>query len=331
MLPTDWITADARRAHAGVRLSDREKLRLAIIVLHYGEARETAACLRSILQADAAGWEVSIIVVDNSPEENLPHCALPQGQFHLVRTGRNLGYAGGMNTGMRLALAENAEYFLLLNNDLVLAPDALSGFRNVVEEFPNAGLYGGKIFLQSDPERVWFGGGFVDALLGRTRHRQYQALDSEADDSAIPVDYITGAMLLIHRRVLRVVGWLNEAMFLYFEDAEYGLRARAKGFSPVYTPRVRAWHAVGALLNNQPSAEYLYYQTRNRWYALRCAGGAVYRCYLLLIHVCGYTVLRSLWTFVHNPLRNARRALNILYGGVDSLRGKTGPNPREGR
>lgn len=306
-----------------VEESSGRPLRLAIIVLHYGDVAQTQACVRSLLYQRSSSWQARFLLVDNSATDALASVDFPEG-CEVVATGTNLGYGGGMNAGIAHALRGEADYFLLLNNDVCLAPEALSAFAEVVTRHPEAGVYGGKIYYKSPAERVWFAGGRVHFWLGRTTHRGYRRKDRPRWNGLETTGFITGAMMLVAREVFEKIGLFDDSLFLYFEDVDFCLRARRAGFRPVYCGEAQARHAVGAEKNGSLSARYLYYQTRNRWYVFAAPRGRAYRAYFLLLDICLYTGLRALLLLIRRRFNAFRPAAAVLRGFVDSLRGIRG-------
>ena len=295
------------------------------IIVHYGEVEKTQSCLQALNHCDPSDWNHRIILIDNSQNWHLPSEAMKQENLIVIHSETNLGFAGGVNLGLRCAMEREADFVLLLNNDLRLDPQVLVHLREATRRYPRAGLYGGKIFLADDPNRIWFAGGVVHPWLGRTRHRGFRQLDSNAYEASQVVDYLTGALLLISREVVQRVGYFDESYFLYYEDSDFALRARAEGYTPMFVPQVKAWHAVGAAQNGEWTERYLYFQTRNRYYALRRCGGKFYGVYLRTLQLVLYGFLRAALLLLRNPRGNRKRIRALWLGCLDSLCNIKGP------
>lgn len=210
-----------------------------VVTLNWNLEEETAACVESILAAGVP--QDKIVVVDNgSRPEAVEALAVRWGSsLHLLRNDRNLGFAGGMNVGLRHVLAQGASSVLVLNNDTVVAPTMVQALMEANAQLGSPGILGPAIYYFDDPERLW--------RLGDTRHRWLpmpRPARLTPNLSPIPVDYVTGCAMLIRREVFERVGLFDERYFMYFEDADFCRRARDAGFAVWCVPRARMWHKV---------------------------------------------------------------------------------------
>ncbi|HEX9021119.1 MAG TPA: glycosyltransferase family 2 protein, partial [Nitrospirota bacterium] len=206
---------------------------------------------------------VRVMVIDNGSSDNsekILRRSLPD--IEVIQSGSNLGFAGGNNVGIRLALERGAEYIWLLNNDAVVDPAALSALVETAESDASIGIVGSKIFFFSPPRRIWFAGGFWKygklffTIRGEEEDRgQYDRLEA--------VDFITGCSLLIRAETVRQIGLLDEKYFLYWEDAEWNARAGEHGWAIRFEPRSKVWHKVSSSFNPETDAQ-AYYYLRNK-------------------------------------------------------------------
>ncbi len=245
------------------------------IVLNWNGKNDTAQCLeslRAVRVPEGVAW--TRLVVDNgSTDGSLAALAprFPEVRFHA--TGANLRWAGGNNAGLAIALGERADGVLLLNNDTVLEPDCLAELLAAVDAHPEGGLFGPTI-LSWDGARVWSAGGDFWPALGWSAHR---GLGRRWDPAAVPArppgaaeraGYLTGAALYATRACLDRVGLLDEGYYLYGEDADWCLRARAAGLECLYAPRAVMRHRVSGS-SGAASPFKAYHRTRA---GLRLAG-----------------------------------------------------------
>jgi alpha-1,3-rhamnosyl/mannosyltransferase len=134
-----------------------------IILLNWNSAADTLRCLRALTLL--RGVPARVVVVDNGSgpadlarlRSGIAHWGLA---VELVETGENLGFGGGCNVGIRLALGRGAEFVWLLNNDAVPHPDALQAMLRVMERDQKVAAVGSVIYDLERPERVqtWGGG-----------------------------------------------------------------------------------------------------------------------------------------------------------------------------
>jgi GT2 family glycosyltransferase len=221
--------------------------RVVAVVLSWNGREDTLACLSSL-----EGEDAEVIVVDNASSDGTAEAVTG---VELIRNDRNLGYAGGMNVGIRAALERAADAVLLLNNDVEVEPGAVAG---LAEAADGAGAVCPVVVFADRPDRIWYSGASFDPRRGYNgRHR--------TDEPSGPRDTerICGAAVLIPRRVLEQVGAFDEDLFAYVEDADWSLRARAAGLPLRVTPASRIRHKVSASTGGQGSPDAIYYSVRN--------------------------------------------------------------------
>ena len=213
----------------------RSRNRVGIVLLNWNGWRDTSACLSSLLKLQYPEYAIS--VVDNDSTDNsAAHLRTEFPEVKVIETGRNLGFAGGCNVGIRQALSEGADFIWLLNNDTTVDPNALQAQVDKVRSSPKTGACGSAIYDMHHPQRLQaWGGGHINFWLGRSRHY----LHPVRDDS---IDFITGASMLITREVIGSIGFLDEGFFMYWEDADYCFRLRAAGWRLVVAGQSRVWH-----------------------------------------------------------------------------------------
>ena len=188
--------------------------------------------------------------------------ALPAAR--VLESGKNLGFSGGCNVGIRDALTRGAERVLLVNSDVVVAPDALQQMEDVLLTDPRIGIVGPVLLSRAQPELVSSMGIRFDALTGRMRHRGVGARLGADVYAAAPriVDAVSGCVMLIRREVLERVGLLDERYFYSFEDIDFCLRARRAGWRSAIAPAALAYHE-GSVSIGSGSPRKLYFASRN--------------------------------------------------------------------
>lgn len=193
----------------------------AVVVVHYGDPDVTQRCLDSLAAMDALPAEV--VLVNNAAE---PWTEPPPGRLPLrvVETSHNLGFAGGVNAGVRAA-HPHAAWYWLVNNDAEVRPDALSTLLETVNEHPSAEVVGSYVVRRDG--RIWFGGGRFDPRTGRAWHLHYGApLSAAPTGPPTSTDWVTGCSLLMRARAVDERGPFDEFLFLYREELDWQLRGR---------------------------------------------------------------------------------------------------------
>jgi hypothetical protein len=242
-------------------------MKVGILVLTFNNYADTRECMESLYALTYDHHEV--IVVDNgSTDGSLQRLEgeFPQAVF--VHIGDNLGYAGGNNRGIEVALERGAQLIWILNNDTVVDKDALSRLVDAARELPRAGIIGSKVYYHGDGKRLFFAGGQINAWTGETRHIGYREIDRGQYDKRKAVDYINGCNLLARRECIEEIGLLDEAYFLYYEETDWAVRARRAGWEVIFVPTPGVWHKIEAG-TGWISSTTAYYLTRNRLYFIR--------------------------------------------------------------
>ena len=206
--------------------------RLAAIVLNYQTPADTAIAVASLMASDRPPDH--LIVVDNDAGPECQDALARWGdRITYLRTGANLGFAGGMNVGIRRALDEGAGLVLLVNSDMVVPPDCIGRLEAAVRS--GAGIAGPLVLSRSIPD--------IDRLSGASTTTQRPAAcataasgDTAAARGARPaepvdVDAVSGCLMLITRGVFDRDRTDRRALFLLLRGNRL-LPARAGGGIP---------------------------------------------------------------------------------------------------
>lgn len=239
---------------------------VAIIILNWNNPTDTLACLRSVMAIDYPPDRLQIIVVDNgSNDDSVTRILAVYPDVILIATNSNMGYAGGNNVGIRHALAHGADSVLILNNDVLVQPDLLVGLLQTIQDKPCAGVVTPLIADAAHTSRVWAAGAQVNWKLG-TIERIYAGHTVQQLQTQRPfeVEIAPGSAMLVRRDVFDRIGLMDVSYFLYFEEADWCLKARNAGFSIFACPSSLVWHKVSATLG-QSSPITDYYMARNQW------------------------------------------------------------------
>lgn len=216
------------------------------IILNFNGKPFLLETLASVAQINYPN--LKLIVVDNGStdgsqaavQEHYPHVLL-------LENGENLGFGEGNNVGMRYALQHGAEWVLLLNNDIAVAPDLLEHMMAVAATDTAIGILGPKIYYHDQPNTIWFAGARINYWAGLTAHRGIREVDHGQYDRLENSDYITGCAMLIRRETIESIGMFDPVYFpAYSEDADLSVRAARAGYRLIYVPQAKVWHKVSA-------------------------------------------------------------------------------------
>jgi GT2 family glycosyltransferase len=294
-------------------------LPVGVAVVNLNARDDTLACLESLVAADPR--PARVVVVDNASTDDSARAvgdwiAYHAGAgFELLAADSNRGFAGANNLALaRLADDPALGHFFLLNNDARVDPRCFAEIRLALAEQPAVGVLGTTIYAPGAPNRVWYAGGSIRKWTALGRHHD---LVPQGGPGVVPTEFVSGCAMLIARPVWQALGPLPECYFIYFEDAEYSLRAAAAGYQVGYAPRPVVWHLIaGAVRRGAVGAattEYRFAKSR-MLFARRNLRGAHRRVAI------GYLVVVGLSKALLRTLRGRPvRAWTAFRGTVDGL------------
>jgi GT2 family glycosyltransferase len=214
----------------------------AIVLTHGGAEDITADCIESLLAQDYL--RLTTLLVDNASFDGSG--ARLRDRFPGIRylnTGANLGYTGGNNRGLDYALAEGADYLLVLNNDTILEPACLSLLVQSARGIDRLGALSPKILCFHDPTQLWFAGGDYSTPRALGTHRSFLHQDDPTEAPRLDeITFVSGCCMLMPAAVIRHVGGFREDFFIYCEDVELSLRLQRAGYRMYYQPAARMLH-----------------------------------------------------------------------------------------
>lgn len=221
---------------------------LTVIVLSWNGVQLTRETLDSLARCRVPlDWQAHVIVVDNaSRDDSATIIAREYPWVEMLALPENLRFAGGNNVGLARALEQGADAIMLLNNDVQADPGLYETLLLALEQEPGAGAVAPLIYHAAPTDLIWYAGGACVPALAYTAHRGLRTRDHGQYRSVEETGYLTGCCLLATRQAWERVGMLDERYFIYAEDADWCLRARAAGFRLLFVPTARLWHQVSA-------------------------------------------------------------------------------------
>jgi GT2 family glycosyltransferase len=250
----------------------------------------------------------------------VPDKADPTGDVPFVtilQIGRNLGFAGASNLGLRYALGDPAASgFWLLNNDTIVAPSALDAILSRCSNDEHIGMCAATLVYYYDPDVIQGAGAGYDAKTGRGRCLAIGLPLEElpkTEEIERNMAYVIGASLFVTRGFVEAVGLMNEEYFLYFEEIDWAIRGQGR-FRMAFARDAIVFHkegrSIGSKSFGRPSDTSLYYLTVN---ALRFTNNYYPS---MLSRVCARIALDITRCVRH---KNLRSALVMTYAARDWL------------
>jgi GT2 family glycosyltransferase len=295
---------------------------VSVVVLNHDGRGYTVECLRSL--AAVTYPELSVVLIDNGCAEfEEAELASFVQRSRYVRTDVNLGFTGGVNLGIRQALAMGADHVFLLNNDTRIEPGAIAELVRVAQSDAKIGIVGAKMLQMDRPERIDSVGLDVDLRWGRVRQRGYGERDTGQYDAVADLPVVSGGAMLLSRALCRTVGGFDDRYYRYGEDVDMCLRAGGAGFRVVFAPHARVYHKGKGMAGGQTSPLILYYATRNHLLLLAehadgGRGARLARNTLVLL-------LNAVYALREPAGSRLERLRAVVRAGTDYARGITGP------
>lgn len=217
------------------------KTNVAVVIPNWNGKDFIGVCLRSLEEQSVPA---QIIVVDNgSSDGSVEYITKQFPKITLVSLPKNTGFTGGVNTGIKRAMADGSKYVALFNSDAQAAKTWLEELFDAAEKHPKAGIITGK-FLRSDKKHIDSTGDLLSThALPFPRGRNER--DSGQYDKGEYIFGATGGASLYRTKMLREIGLFDEDFFAYYEDADISFRAQSAGWKVYYQPKAIAFHKVG--------------------------------------------------------------------------------------
>lgn len=224
---------------------------LSIIFVNWNSLHYLRDCISSILEwtKDLA---FEVIVVDNaSPEGGVESLRLPFPDVKVIKSEKNLGFAGANNLGFKHSAGEN---ILFLNPDTKLFSPAISIMKQELESLPTPGIVGCRL-LNTDLSvqtssimkfpKIW--NTILQIEFLRLRWPKLWGIGPlfSTDSKPVVVEAVSGACMMLKRDTFERLGMFDEDYFMYSEDVDLCYRAVRAGFNNYYAGRASIVHYGG--------------------------------------------------------------------------------------
>jgi GT2 family glycosyltransferase len=279
------------------------------------------ACLGSLARSRLGQLRHRVWLVDNgSTDDTVASVRAAFRDVEVLELGVNRGFAAAMNAGVEAALAEGADWVLLLNNDTVVDPSLVATLWSAAAAAPDVGLAAPAIYRFDAPDAIWPSAGRRRWWTLAARERPDRSAGDGRGGGNQDVDWANGCCLLLRREAWRSLGRLDEGYVFYYEDHDLCLRARAAGWRILQVPAARVWHRVSASAGpGSPLQHYLLARSSVRFYARHMTGA---RRWLVLPYRAGSFARTAARALVGGRPENLVAYREGLRDGLAELAGK---------
>jgi GT2 family glycosyltransferase len=231
------------------------KYSLSIIIVTYNNQHQIADCLQSVFKNvenlnDDLNYNLTILD-NNSRDETLNvinKISTSDKNISVLENKKNLGFAKAVNQGIKFAQQKfDSDFYFLLNPDAILKDDCLKKMyvpeSNSWQHQELNSRVTSPLIINPKNNQPWFSGAKINWLKFKTEHicREQACLFSTEKEKP-RTDYLTGCALLIPKQVIKKTGFFDEIFFLYYEDADFSLRAKKAGFDLKIIPEAICYH-----------------------------------------------------------------------------------------
>lgn len=288
--------------------------KIGVVIVNYNGEEYQNDALRTIYGSTYKDIEV-IIVDSNSKDDSIKLAKKDYPQVHYLMQDENVGVARGNNIGIKYAVDElDTEYVLLINNDIELDPNVLE---RLMEKVDKDTVTVPKIYYHDPHDMLWFAGGEMYWDKGESGHIGNFEKDKGQYDEERVIGYAPTCCMLIHRDVFDKVGYIDEQMFMYFDDTDFCVRMNDIGLKILYVPTALMWHKVSSSSGGMDSKVCVYYSTRNKLYFMDKYEDK------LLFPAKLFTYTKLLTKFLLSPIRR-KNDRYILKAWIDYHHGRMG-------
>jgi hypothetical protein len=250
-------------------------MELSIIILNYNTKDLTIECINSLVEQYKQEFEkeqFEIILVDNaSSDDSLEAIGkLKTIGLKIIESKENLGFSKGCNLGAKNAIGE---YLLFLNSDTEIKDQGFVKMLDYVKKNENVGILGGALKNENGTSQSSAGKFYnlVNLFLMLIGFERLGFL-RESPRAIKQVDWVSGAALMIKRKIFEKIGGFEKELFMYGEDMELCYRANKKGFSTYFYPEITLFHKergssnrTFAILNIYQAILFFYRQYKPNW------------------------------------------------------------------
>jgi GT2 family glycosyltransferase len=234
---------------------------VSVITLNWNSTAVTGEFLCSINQQNTYE-NIEVIVVDNaSLEDPTQELKAVYPSATIICNPSNFGFSAGNNIGIR---ESKGDYLFIVNNDTEFTPGLIEGLIEIFQQYPDAGIVCPKFHYFFEKGTIEYAGYKpINIFTGRNSMIGSHEKDEGQYNEVKETTYAHGGGMMVSRRVINEVGLMPEDFFLYYEELDWSVQIRKKGFKIYFQPNSLIYHKE-SMSTGKISPLKTYYLTRNR-------------------------------------------------------------------
>ena len=234
---------------------------VSIITLNWNATAVTCEFLSSIRDQNTYK-NIEVIIVDNASDEDPTQLFLsvfPSAK--IIRNSENLGFSGGNNIGIKAA---SGDYLFIINNDTEFTPGLIESLLGVFQKNEDAGIVCPKFHYYFNKGIIEYAGyKRINIFTGRNRMIGKGEQDNGQYDFITKTNYAHGGGMMVSKKAITDVGLMPEQFFLYYEELDWSVQFKKKGYHIYFQPQALIYHKE-SMTTGKNSPLKTYYLTRNR-------------------------------------------------------------------
>ena len=276
-----------------------------IIIIHFNNYKSTFSCIESILKSDNLNFH--IVIVNNNvltdSFKDLKKTFSNNKDISLLNLNANLGYAGGLNKGIKFSLNNpDCKYLWLLNNDVYISKNSLNELIIQDQFSKNNAIIGSKVLNTNNTIQSL---GCKLNKFNMVTYHNYKNCNNNKDYYDIRnIDYIHGCSMFFRKDIINIVGYFEEKYFLYYEDVDYCLRASCKNVSLIIAQKSEVFHKENTSVKK---TNFQYLSTVNRIVFAK----KFFKNYLILVYI--YIIKDILKNFILFRISRNFQIIRFLF------------------
>ena len=233
-----------------------------IVICNYNKCDYVLGCIQSVLESKTDDYD--LYVVDNASTDDSAEKIqeLYGDRLNLIVNEENLGGSGGFNTGIRKVVSAGYKYVWCLDNDVLVDEEALPYLVKFLDEHEETGMVGSKVYHMENPDYVQQFGITIDFNELCVEAKYLNEFEDGTMPEVVYSDAVAACSVLVRTSLIKEIGPMPEANFLYWDDTEWGYRCNRAGYKVASYGKSKVLHAMGAKkesVNTFP----VYYAWRN--------------------------------------------------------------------
>lgn len=238
--------------------------KISVILVNYNGKQYNDKCIASILESTISS-QIQIVIVDNASTdgslESLEEKWGNRGLAEIIKLDRNYGFSKANNEGICWSIRHGILFFLLLNNDTELEPQAIEHMLACCRE--TGAIVVPKVFYADRKKIIWCAGGDFSLVVRKPLQRGVDQRDEGQFDESGECQFANGCAMFLTKEIIDKTGLLDERFFLYYEDTEYSMRAARNGIKIWYCADAVVYHKVNGSTKGNEKPANAYYIARN--------------------------------------------------------------------